>query len=40
MNLEKLEVVDPAIDAAIKEELGRQRNKIELERLKFQLNDK
>jgi glycine hydroxymethyltransferase len=30
MNLEKLEVVDPAIDAAIKEELGRQRNKIEL----------
>lgn len=30
MNLEKLEAVDPAVDAAIKEELGRQRNKIEL----------
>lgn len=30
MNLEKLSVVDPEIDAAIKEELGRQRNKIEL----------
>jgi glycine hydroxymethyltransferase len=30
MNLEKLAIVDPAIDAAIKEELGRQRNKIEL----------
>lgn len=30
MNLEKLALVDPAVDAAIKEELGRQRNKIEL----------
>jgi len=30
MNLEKLAIVDPAVDAAIKEELGRQRNKIEL----------
>jgi len=30
MNLEKLAVVDPAVDGAIKEELGRQRNKIEL----------
>ena len=30
MNLEKLAIVDPAIDAAIKEELWRQLNKIEL----------
>ncbi len=30
MNLEKLALVDPAVDSAIKEELGRQRNKIEL----------
>jgi glycine hydroxymethyltransferase len=30
MNLEKLAIVDPAVDGAIKEELGRQRNKIEL----------
>ena len=30
MNLEKLAVVDPEIDAIIHEELNRQRNKIEL----------
>lgn len=30
MNLEKLATVDPEISAAIGEELGRQRNKIEL----------
>lgn len=30
MNLEKLAVVDPEVNAAIGEELGRQRNKIEL----------
>ena len=30
MNLEKLAAVDPEINAAIGEELGRQRNKIEL----------
>ena len=30
MNLEKLAAVDPEINAAICEELGRQRNKIEL----------
>ena len=30
MNLEKLAVCDPEIAAAIGEELGRQRNKIEL----------
>ena len=30
MNLEKLSVVDPELDAILHEELGRQRNKIEL----------
>ena len=30
MNLEKLALVDPEVEAAINEELGRQRNKIEL----------
>ena len=30
MNLEKLAIADPEINAAIQEELGRQRNKIEL----------
>ena len=30
MNLEKLAAVDPEINAAICEELGRQRKKIEL----------